>query len=51
MALPAWMKGYPGAPQPGESDDTTDEAVGITPHRACSSEGCDSCDNTGVVYP
>ncbi|MFD9072108.1 hypothetical protein [Streptomyces lasiicapitis] len=51
MALPDWMKGYPGAPQPAENNDDTDEQVGIRPHRPCGSEGCDGCENTGVIYP
>ena len=50
MALPAWMKGYPGAPQPGESDDTTDEEVGIKPC-TCHGGGCSACDGDGVIYP
>ncbi|GCD99745.1 hypothetical protein [Embleya hyalina] len=40
----------PPPPEPLGPLDDEDEEIGITPCR-CAGEGCDACDNTGVVYP
>jgi hypothetical protein len=50
MPLPEWMRNYPGAPQPQDHTAAAEEQqVGI---RQCGcADGCDTCDNTGVIYP
>ncbi|MFI5473179.1 hypothetical protein ACIA6D_23430 [Streptomyces cacaoi] len=50
MPLPAWMKDFPGAPQPTHPDDAGDEPVGIRPC-SCGGEGCQACNGDGVIYP
>lgn len=43
---PEWMRDHlPAAPPADTGPD-----VGITPC-ACGGEGCDACDDTGVIYP
>ncbi|MCX5202463.1 hypothetical protein OG897_13520 [Streptomyces sp. NBC_00237] len=43
---PEWMRDHlPAAPS-----TNTSPTAGITQCR-CGGEGCDACDNTGVIYP
>ena len=38
-------------PDGNPTDEDDGKEYRITPCRHCAGEGCDDCDNTGVVYP
>ena len=43
---PGWMKGY--LPSAVDDDDADEPEIRLC---RCAGEGCEACDNTGVIYP